>query len=395
MTDRELALHGGAPVARLTPMKYTIGKEESDAVRRLIDDTGILSSFRGGEKVREFEVAFAKYVGAKYAIATTSGTAALHASVAALNLSSTDEVIVPAMTFVSTASVVAQEGATVVFADVDKYYGLDPVDLEKKITEHTRAIIPVHLYGQPVNMKEISRIAKKHSLVVIEDACQSHGATLDGVKTGALGDVGCFSFFQSKNMTTGEGGMITTSSEELYEKMRLRREHGSPSDSKTWYDYRVLGFNYNMTEMQGAVGVVQLQKLDNMNAGRVRNAKEYDTSLKGLGLTVPAIRSGVTHVHHNYPVLLPKLLAPKRDFFVEALRAEGVPVDVAYPHPLYKSELFINLGVAGDCPKAEDYTSRLFNLFTDVSITTEVVADTVTAVKKVLSYIESHLDEEH
>lgn len=390
MKKADLAIYGGKPVTQPEPLRSTVGGEESAAIKQLIDDTGVLSSFRGGEKVRAFEAAFAEYVGTKYAIATTSGTTALHASVAALELAPDDEVIVPAMTFVSTASVIVQEGARVVFADVDEYYGLDPVDVEAKITDRTKAIIPVHLYGQPVDMDEILRIARKHNVVVIEDACQSHGAMFDSVKTGALGDIGCFSFFQSKNMTTGEGGMITTSDEMLYEKLRLRREHGSPSSSSTWYDYRLLGFNYNMTEMQGAVGVVQLRKLDDMNAGRIRNATDYSERLSGLNLTLPAVRPRATHVRHNYPILLPQHLAPRRDFFVKALKAEGIPVDIAYPSPLYASKLFKDLGVGGDCSFTEDYTSRLFTLFTDISITPKVVADSEVAIKKVLAYMEEY-----
>lgn len=388
MSKTELAINGGTPVTTMGAIVSSIGNEESSAVKEMIDTTGILSAFRGGEKVREFEAAFARYVGAEYAIATTSGTTALHTSVAALELQPEDEVLVPAMTFVSTASVVVQEGAKIVFVDVDEYFCIDPADLTAKITKNTKAVIPVHLYGQPANMEVINAIAKKHDLVVIEDACQSHGALYKGSRTGTLGDVGCFSFFQSKNMTTGEGGMITTSSRTLYDKLRLRREHGSPSDSTTWYNYQKLGYNYNMTEMQGAIGIVQLKKLDNMNAGRIGNASAYNTELAGLGLVLPKTREGVTHVHHNYPVLLPKKFAAQRDFFVEALRAEGIPVDIAYPKVLYETQLFIDLGISGNCPRAEDYTSRLFTLFTDISITKETIDHTKTAIEKILNYLE-------
>jgi dTDP-4-amino-4,6-dideoxygalactose transaminase len=383
-----LAIHGGTPVTTMGDLTFNIGEEESNAVKKLIDSTGILSSFRGGKTVHEFEEAFALYVGAKYAIATTSGTTALHTSVAALGLAPDDEVLVPAMTFVSTASVVVQEGASVVFVDVDDTYCMDPVDLESKITSHTKAIIPVHLYGQPAKMDEINDIAKKHGLIVIEDACQSHGALYNSKKTGSLGDIGCFSFYQTKNMTCGEGGMITTSDEGLYKKLRLRREHGSPSDSSTWYNYTVLGYNYNMTEMQAAVGLVQLRKLDAMNQGRVAIAALYDEHLKGLELTLPKARDEIVHVRHNYPVLLPARFTSERDFFVSALRAEGIPVDVAYPKALYDTELFINLGISGDCPKVEEYVYRLVTLFTDGSITEQSVIHTATAIKKILAYLE-------
>lgn len=383
----QLALHGGTPIMAMPPLISTVGAEESDAVKRMIDDTGVISAFRGGTTVREFEKSFAAYVGAKYAIATTSGTTALHASIAALELKPGDEVLVPALTFVSTASVVLQEFATVVFVDITEDYCMDPTDLASKITERSKAIMPVHLYGQPADMDEINKIAKQNGLIVIEDACQSHGAELNGKKTGALGDIGCFSFFQTKNMTTGEGGMITTSDEELYKKLRLRREHGSPADSSTWYNYATLGYNYNMTEMQAAIGVVQLKKLDAMNSTRVVNAKNYDKHLSGLPLTLPLVRDGVKHARHNYPVLLPAHLAPQRDFFVEALRAEGVPVDVAYPKALYETTLFVDRGITGKCPVAENVTSRLFTLFTDVSIDEQTIRQTKKAIIKVLSYM--------
>jgi len=385
----KLALHGGPVTMAMPPLLSSVGQDESNAVKNMIDETGIMSAFRGGPSVREFESRFAEYVGTKYAIATTSGTTALHASVAALDLKPGDEVLVPALTFVSTASVVLQENATVVFVDVGEDYCMDPKDLEAKITPHAKAIIPVHLYGQPADMTSIMNIAKKHDLVVIEDACQSHGAQLGEKKTGSLGDIGCFSFFQTKNMTTGEGGMITTSDDTLYEKLRLMREHGSPSNSSTWYNYATLGFNYNMTEMQGAVGIVQLRKLDSMNAGRIKNARYYDEYLSGLNLTLPLEKKGVTHVRHNYPVLLPKEMAAKRDFFVEALRAEGVPVDVAYPKAMYDTQLFIDRGITGECPHVEDITSRLFTLFTDLSINEDTIKTTRLAIEKVLTFLES------
>lgn len=391
MSSKEkLAIHGGAPVTTMGEMVSTVGQEESNAVKAMIDETGVLSGFRGGKSVRKFEAAFAAYVGTKYAVATTSGTTALHTSVAALNLTSTDEVLVPAMTFVSTASVVIQEGARVVFVDVDETYCMDPKDLIAKITPNTKAIIPVHLYGQPADMDAINKIAKDHNLIVIEDACQSHGAEYNGNKTGSLGDIGCFSFFQTKNMTTGEGGMITTSDKELYTQLRLRREHGSPSDSSTWYNYSLLGYNYNMTEMQGVVGLVQLGKLESMNQTRIDNSALYDTYLKDLDLTLPVTRDGVKHARHNYPVLLPKRLVSQRDFFVSALHAEGIPIDVAYPKALYDTALFVDRGITGNCPSSEDYSARLFTLFTDAAIDEETIMHTRTAIEKVLAYLQEN-----
>jgi len=383
---RKLAINGGEPLNTKTSSPLIVTALEKEAVRAVLNK-GVLSSFRGGEFVRKFETEFAKYVGTEYALATTSGTTALHTSISSLNLNTTDEVLVPAVTFVSTASVVLQENLKVVFVDIDEYYGMDTEDLERKITKNSKAIIPVHLYGQPVNMDKIKIIAKKHNLKVIEDACQSHGAEFKGVKTGNLGDIGCFSFYETKNMTCGEGGMITTSDAKLYEQLCLRREHGSPRNSDTWYNYKLLGYNYNMTELQGSIGSVQLSKLDDMNEGRRINASLYDKYLSNLELELPKIRPDSKHVRHNYPVLLPKKLAQHRYFFVKAMASEGIPIDIAYPMPLYETVLFKNLGYVANCPRSDDITSRLFTLFTDTAISEEIIKKTSDAAKSILNYI--------
>jgi dTDP-4-amino-4,6-dideoxygalactose transaminase len=274
----------------------------------------------------------------------------------------------------------------VVFVDIDDNYCMDIADLAAKITPNSKAIIPVHLYGRAARMDAIMELAAKHNLRVIEDACQSHGAVFQGKKTGNLGDVGCFSFYETKNMTCGEGGMITTSDEALYTQICLRREHGSPRGGSTWYDYQKLGYNYNMTELQGAIGLVQLGKLDSMNDARIQNAALYDTHLADSGLLLPPPTDGI-NVYHNYPVLLPAELRDKRDFFVEAMRAEGVAIDVAYPCTLYQTELFKKAGIDGHCPRAEDISSRIVTLFTDKSIDEAAISSTAQAVKKVLAYL--------
>lgn len=386
MSDSKLALQGGRPIMAMPGRKSTLGEEERTQVLKVIEN-GTLSGFRGGEQVRLFERAFADFVGAKYALATTSGTTALHTCVAALSLQPDDEVLVPAVTFVSTASVVLQEKARVVFVDIDEDYCMDIEDLKSKITDHTRAIIPVHLYGTAANMDAIMEIAQEHNLTVIEDACQAHGALYKGRRSGNLGTAGCFSFFETKNMTCGEGGMITTSDEAYYEQLCLRREHGSPRGKGTWYAYDVLGYNYNMTELQGAIGQAQLRKLETMNQARIDNAMHYDMELQDFGLTLPKAIYDGSKVYHNYPILLPEELASRRAFFVEAVRAEGVPIDIAYPCTLYQTELFKKVGIIGNCPRAEAITSRLFTVFTDVSIDADIIANTAVAIKKVLNYM--------
>lgn len=383
----KLAIHGGKPVRNKKKWKEpSLGAEELKAVNRVIK-SGLLSKFRGGPEVKKFEQEFAKYIGTKYAIAASSGTTALHASFSALLLKEGSEVMVPALTFISTASVVLQEKLKPVFVDIDEAFCLDPQDLEKKITRKTKAIIPVHLYGHPANMPLIQKIARHYNLFVIEDACQAHGAAIENKRVGSFGDFGCFSFFQTKNMSCGEGGMITTSNKSLYRTTRLKREHGSPSDSPNWYSYSCLGYNYSMTELQAAIGREQLKKLDQFNRQRIINAQKYIKTLGGKGLSFIETCPKYVNVFHNLPVLLPFSLKAKRDFFVETLRAEGIPVGVAYPYPLYKTKLFKKIGIKANCSKAEGFSSRIFNLFTDPTIDPSLIEDTKKAIEKVLNYI--------
>jgi perosamine synthetase len=384
----KLAIFGGSKVFnKECEMLNKFGKEEKDALERVVEN-GCLSAFRGGKEVRGFEKEFAEYVGTNYAVAATSGTAALHTSLASLNLPIGSEVAVPALTFVSTASVVLQEKLKPIFIDIDENYCMDPEDLKRKITNKTKAVIPVHIYGHPAKMNEINAIAKENEMYVIEDACQSHGAIYMGKKTGNLGHIGCFSFFETKNMTCGEGGMITCNDEELAKQIWLTKEHGSPRNSNTWYSYIRLGYNYNMTEMQGAIGRTQLKKLDFNNDIRIHNGSLYRKYLLPLGLEIASDAKDVKSVYHNMPVLLPEEYKTKRDFFVQALRAEGVPVDIAYPQPLYKTKLFTELGYGYEnLPKVEDVTARMFTLFTDSSINKEIIINSTTAIEKVLEYL--------
>ncbi|GAA0772401.1 DegT/DnrJ/EryC1/StrS family aminotransferase [Clostridium subterminale] len=384
-----LAINGGnSVIGKLGAMKNKYGSEELNAVQKVLE-RGALSSFRGGTEVREFQDLFSKYVSVENSIATTSGTTALHTSLAALNLPIGSEVAVPALTFVSTASVVLQEGLKPVFIDVDEFYCMDPVDLEKKISQKTKAVIPVHLYGHPANMVEIVRIARENNLYIIEDACQAHGATINDKKVGGIGDIGCFSFFETKNMSCGEGGMITIRNSDLFDSVCLVHEHGSPRSSSTWYSYERLGYNYNMTELQGAIGKVQLKKLDGNNEIRRKNAEYYINNLSKLNLVLPKEAENVKSVYHNFPVLLPEEFSKDRDFFVEALKAEGVPVDIAYPKPLYDTVLFKKLGYNDYLPVTENVTSRLFTLFTDNSMDINLINDISTAIEKVYGYLKN------
>lgn len=384
----KLAIYGGKPIRGKRKFKSgrIFGKEEERKVLRILR-SDILSCFRGGPYVKEFEKKFASFCGCEFGLATTSGTTALHTALAALNLKRGDEVIIPAFTFVSTASVIIQEGGKPVFADIDETFCINPNDIEKKITPRTKAIIPVHLFGNPADMSRIIEIAKRYSLFIIEDCAQAHGASIREKRVGSFGDFGCFSFFQTKNMTCGEGGMVVTNNKNLYLRAKLKREHGSPeTPGGNWYNYQELGYNYNMTEIQAAIGIVQLKRLEKFNLRRIKNANLYRKILYKQPLTFIKDRPDAVNVYHNFPMLLPKHLSSKRDIFVKAVRSEGVWIDICYPKPLYKTPLFINLGLKGKCPFAEDVASRIVNAFTDPTLSKDYIYDTCRAIIKCLNY---------
>jgi perosamine synthetase len=314
-----------------------MGEEEIEAVVEVLKSKRL--SLLSGKKVKKFEREFAKYVGTSDAIAVNSGTAALHVALAALGVGPGDEVIVPPFTFVATATAVLHQNAIPIFADIDpKTYCISPEEIKKVITPKTKAIIPVHLFGHPADMDPILELAEKHQLFVIEDACQAHGAEYKGKRVGSIADLGCFSFYESKNMMTGEGGIVTTNNPELAEAARLIRHHGEPS----WYVYNRLGYNYRMNEMEAALGLVQLNKLDKMNAIRMNYAKYFTENLRNVdGIQVPYVSKDVKHVFHAYaPLIEAEKLNISKDLFLEKLN-EGVSITKRiYPQPLYKAKLF-------------------------------------------------------
>ncbi len=227
------------------PMDRKVGREEILAVKRVLQDKKL--TFMSGNEIKEFEMKFAEYIGSQFAIAVSSGTAALHVALAAADIGAGDEVLVPPYTFVATATAVLHQNAIPIFVDIDPVnFCMDPADLINKVSKNTKAIIPVHLFGYPADLDPIFSFAKEHDLVVIEDACQAHGAEYKGKKVGTLGISGCFSLFESKNMMTGEGGIIVTNDEEYAKKCRLIRHHGEP----TWYTYERLGYNYRTSSTQ-------------------------------------------------------------------------------------------------------------------------------------------------
>lgn len=246
--------------------KPNIGEEEKNAVMEVLE-SGMLAQ---GLKVKEFEERFAKYIGTKYAVATSNGTTALHIALLSSGIKKGDEVITTPFSFIASATSILFCNAVPVFADIKtKTFNINPNKIEKAITKKTKAIMVVHLYGQSSEMDRIKEIANKKKLSLIEDACQAHGAENNGKRVGSIGDIGCFSFYPTKNMTTGEGGMITTNDHVIAEKVRLLRDHGQ----KERYEHVIVGYNYRMTNIAAAIGIEQLQKLEQFNKKRRENAK--------------------------------------------------------------------------------------------------------------------------
>ncbi|MDI6904929.1 MAG: DegT/DnrJ/EryC1/StrS family aminotransferase [Candidatus Bathyarchaeia archaeon] len=319
-----------------------IGEEEIVAVVKVLKSGTLTHGLGAGPVVMKFEKAFAKFVKAKHAIAVNTGTAALHLAIVGAGIKRGDEVILPSFTFVATAEVVAMAGAKPVFVDVDpETYNISPRRIEKAVTKKTKGIMPVDLYGLPADMQPIREIADKHGLTIIEDAAQAHGASYKGKPPGAFADAACWSFYASKNMTTGEGGMVTTNNDKLAEKMRFMRSHGE----KEKYKSLMLGHNYHMPEIQAAIGCVQLKKLPKFLAKRRENAERLTVKLKkAKGLLLPKEHKGYKHSWHLYTIRLKGAKGKKRDKIIEALRQKGIGTEVYYVNPIHVMPYYRKFG---------------------------------------------------
>jgi dTDP-4-amino-4,6-dideoxygalactose transaminase len=336
-----------------------IGKEEIEAVVKVLK-SGILTHGLGaGPMVTKFEKEFTNFVKTKHSIAVNSGTAALHTAIVAADIKLGDEVILPSFTFVATAEVVVIAGAKPVFVDIDpETYNIFPEKIEKAITKKTKAIIPVDLYGLPSDMQPIREIADKHGLVIIEDAAQAHGAIYKGKPAGAFADAACWSFYASKNMTTGEGGMITTNNNELAEKLRFIRNHGE----KEKYKSLMLGYNYRMPEIQAAIGCVQLKKLPKFLAKRSENAKRLTEKLKkAKKLQLPKEPKGYKHSWYLYTVRMKGAKKEERDKIVKELKREGIGAEVYYMHPVHLLPHYRKFGKY-PLPETEKAAHQVFSL---------------------------------
>ena len=330
--------------------KPQIGEEEKKAVLEVLD-SGMIAQ---GPRVKAFEEAFAAMCGVKHAIATTSGTTALHVSLLANGIGEGDEVITSPFTFIASANAVVYTGARPVFIDIDRTtYNIDPALIEAAITPYTKAILPVHLFGLSCDMDPISRIAQKHNLAVIEDACQSHGATYKGKRVGSFG-TGTFSLYPTKNMTSAEGGMITTDDDAINEKCRVIRQHGM----RRRYYHDELGFNFRMTDVHAAIGLEQLKKLEGRNEQRRANAEFLSEHLQGI--MVPSLPAGCTHVYHQYTVRVPD---GKRDALRAYLQENGVGSEVYYPVPVHQQIFYTDeLGYKITLPEAEQAALEVLSL---------------------------------
>lgn len=348
--------------------KPQIGEEEKQAVMQVLE-SGQLAQ---GPRVKEFEDRFAAWCGTRFAVAVSSGTTALHVALLAHGIGPGDEVITTPFSFIASANCILYAGATPVFADIEPdYFMLDPQDVEKKITPRTKAIIPVHLFGQAADMAGLSALADKYNLAIIEDACQSHGAKFHGQTVGAWGTA-CYSFYPTKNMTTIEGGMITTDDEGVAERARLLRNHGSPKR----YLHESLGFNFRMTDLQAAIGLTQLKKVDQWNRLRQKNAAYLSSKLAGLpGIRVPKVREGCEHVFHQYTIR-----AENRDALLEKLAAKGIGVGVYYPIPIHQQPLYRQAGYNDSLPVSEAASLSVLSLPVHPALTQPELDEIVAAV---------------
>jgi dTDP-4-amino-4,6-dideoxygalactose transaminase len=310
-----------------------IGKEEINAVTKVMKSGALTHGLGAGPMVTEFEKAFAKYARVKHAVAMNTGTAALHSSLVAAGVRKGDEVILPSFTFVATAEVIVWTGAKPVFADIEPdTYTISPRAIRKAISKKTKAIMPVDLYGLPADMKPIKEIADKHGLKIIEDAAQAHGATYHGKPAGCLANAACWSFYGSKNMTTGEGGMISTNDDEIAEVPRYLRSHGE----KDKYMSLLLGHNYHMPEISAAIGIEQLKKLPKFVAKRRLNAKRLSQKLEKLKkLQLPVEPEGCKCSYYLYTIRLKNANRKKRDGIIEKLRQKGIGAAAFYVNPIH------------------------------------------------------------
>lgn len=362
----------------ITISKPIIKEEELRAVKKVLKSGMIVQ----GPMVVEFEKKFADFCGAKYAIAVNSGTAALHCALYAAGINEGDEVITTPFTFVATVNSVIMQRAKPVFVDIlPDTFNIDPTKIEEKITKKTKAILPVDLYGQIYDVEAINKIAKKYKLKIIEDACQAHGAEFNHKKAGTFGEIGCFSFYATKNMVTGEGGMVVTNNGRYAELARRFRHHGQ--SEKTRYQYFDLGFNYRMTDIAAAIGIEQLKRIDDFNKKRTKNAQTLTEGLKNIkGLITPVIKRNYKHVFHQYAIRVTNEFKITRDKLSQYLKEKGIGSSIFYPKSLHLHPYFRKLEYKkGDFPIAEKISKEVLSLPVHPLVSEEDISFIIKTIK--------------
>jgi dTDP-4-amino-4,6-dideoxygalactose transaminase len=376
----------------LPPFRHTIEEDEIAEVVDTLKSDWVTT----GPKTKDFEERFKKYLGCRHAVAVNSCTAALHLSLAACGIGHKDEVITSPFTFAATSEVIIHRGAIPKFADIEREtFNIDPAQVVEKISERTRAIIPVHYAGHPCEMDEIKEIAEDHDLVIIEDAAHALGASYKKKKIGTIGDSTCFSFYATKNITTSEGGMLATDNDDIAEKANILSLHGISKDawkrysSEGSWDYEILfaGYKYNMSDVQAAIGLHQLRKIRWMQDRRAEIARKYNKALGGIPeIVTPTTRRHVVHAWHLYPILVNlDLLTLDRNEFIERLRSENIGTSVHFKplhlHPYYRTRYAFS---GGEFPNSEEIFSREISLPLYPRMTDQDVMDVIEAVERIV-----------
>ncbi|NDJ62342.1 MAG: DegT/DnrJ/EryC1/StrS family aminotransferase [Chloroflexi bacterium] len=349
--------------------KPQFGDEELTLVREVLE-SGIVAQ---GPKVAQFEEEFAKLTQTEFAVAVSSGTTALHLALLAHDIGPGDEVITSPFTFIASANSVLFTGARPRFVDIlPDTFNIDPAQIEAAITPNTKAIMPVHLYGLMADMDAIMAIAERHNLVVIEDAAQAHGALYNGKPAGSIGSAGCFSLYATKNMTSAEGGMVTTNDPQIAERVKVLRQHGM----RRRYYHDELGYNFRTTDLHAAVGIAQLRKVSDFNAARRRNAAFLNQHITRA--ITPTEPDGYHHVWHQYTI---RLTDTDRDAAVEQLKAAGVGSGVFYPVPVYRQQVYLDRGYTDHLPVTEEVTAQVVSLPVHPALTPADLETIVDAVQ--------------
>jgi dTDP-4-amino-4,6-dideoxygalactose transaminase len=362
------------PFIDFTEQNKSIQAEVDACYRRVIEK----SSFIMGPDVKKFEEEFARFCGTKFAAGVNSGTDALYLALSAMGIGPGDEVILPTHTFIATALCVSYTGAKVVFVDIeDVTYNICPESLKKAVTVKTKAVIPVHLYGQMANMSEIKAITDKRGIAILEDACQAHGARYQGIRSGAVGKAGCFSFYPTKGLGAwGDGGMVVTNDEKIHRMITMLRDYGRTDR----YAHTIKGYNSRLDTMQAVVLSAKLKHLDEWNAMRQKVAAIYARELAGAGLVIPKVAPDRDHVYQTYAVRV-----KNREAVMDRLKAKGVTTLIHYPIPIHLQEAYRDAGYkAGDFPVAEKVVDEILSLPLFPHMTEAQVKDVAKAIKESL-----------